>query len=77
MNGSTSQREQAVASSRNTLSCLRGIVASRIDEEVTVSWVLSRSARLRQEVHRDLARNLPCSLAYVLPKRKMREMPDS
>jgi hypothetical protein len=77
MNGSSSQREQAVASSRYILSCLRGIIGSRIEEGVTVFWVLSSPVRLRQQVNRDLAQNLPCSLAYVLPKRKIREMPDS
>jgi hypothetical protein len=59
------------------LSCLRGIVGSRTEEGVKVSWVSSSPVRLRQQVNRDLARNPPCSLAYVLPKRKIREMPDS
>ena len=50
---------------------------SRIGEGVMVSWIVSSPVRLRQLVNRDLARNLPCSLAYVLPKRMMREMPGS
>lgn len=32
-----------------------------------MSWVLSSPVRLRQQVNRDLARNLPCSLATSCP----------